>query len=349
MAAVPAGLATALQDRYRLDHELGQGGMATVYLAHDVRHPRRVAVKVLRPELGAVIGPDRFLAEIRTTATLQHPHILPLLDSGQADGLLYYVMPFVEGESLRDRLNRERQLPVEEAVRVAIEVATAIDYAHRHNVIHRDLKPENILLQDGQALVADFGIALAVSTTAGDRLTSTGVSVGTPAYMSPEQAAGERSLDSRSDIYALGCVLYEALVGEVPYPGPTIQAITARKLSQPVPSLRAVRGTVSAGLEEVVSHALARVPADRFSTGREFADALRAVERPGATPVSVPVAAETGRAGPLRSGSRPLAPGRCRHHRGGRARHPQRQDARTEQRAGREPHPDDTSRPAPDG
>ncbi len=282
---LPAALSAALQDRYRLDRELGQGGMATVYLAHDVRHPRLVAVKVLRPELGAVIGPDRFLAEIRTTATLQHPHILPLLDSGQADGLLYYVMPFVEGESLRERLNRERQLPVEEAVRIAIEVATAIDYAHRHQVIHRDLKPENILLQDGQALVADFGIALAISTTAGDRLTSTGISVGTPAYMSPEQAAGERTLDSRSDIYALGCVLYEALAGEVPYPGPTIQAITARKLSQPVPSLRVVRGTVSAGLEEVVSRALARVPADRFGSGRELADALRAVERPGATPV----------------------------------------------------------------
>ena len=304
MAVVPAGLATALHDRYRLDRELGQGGMATVYLAHDMRHPRLVAVKVLRPELGAVIGPDRFLAEIRTTATLQHPHILPLLDSGQADGLLYYVMPFVEGESLRDRLKRERQLPVEEAIRIAIEVATAMDYAHRHNVIHRDLKPENILLQDGQALVADFGIALAVSTTAGDRLTSTGLSVGTPAYMSPEQAAGERTLDSRSDIYALGCVLYEALAGEVPFPGPTIQAITARKLSQPIPSLSAVRGTVSAGLEEVITRALARVPADRFGSGREFADALRAVERPGATPVSAPSAAVARPPDRLLSGSR---------------------------------------------
>jgi len=297
-------LTAALSDRYRLERELGAGGMATVYLAEDLKHHRQVAIKVLRPELAALLGAERFLKEIETTATLQHPHILPLLDSGQADGLLYYVMPFVEGESLRDRLNRERQLPVEEAIRIAIEVATAIDYAHRHNIIHRDLKPENILLQDGQALVADFGIALAVSTTAGDRLTSTGLSVGTPAYMSPEQAAGERTLDSRSDIYALGCVLYEALAGEVPYPGPTIQSITARKLSQPVPSLRAVRGTVSAGLEAVISRALASVPADRFGTGRELAEALRAVERPGATPVSVPSAAVARAPARLRSGSR---------------------------------------------
>jgi eukaryotic-like serine/threonine-protein kinase len=199
-------LQAAVADRYRLDRELGAGGMATVYLAHDVRHGRPVALKLLRPELAAVIGAERFLAEIRTTANLQHPHILPLFDSGEADGFLFYVMPFVEGESLRDRLTREKQLPVGDAVRIAGEVASALDYAHRHGVIHRDIKPENILLHDGQALVADFGIALAASKAGSTRMTETGMSLGTPHYMSPEQAMGEREIGPRSDVYALGAI-----------------------------------------------------------------------------------------------------------------------------------------------
>jgi serine/threonine-protein kinase len=202
-------LNTALADRYRIERELGQGGMATVHLARDLRHDRMVALKVMRPELLAVIGAQRFLAEIKTTASLQHPHILPLHDSGEVDGTVFYVMPFVEGESLRDRLERERQLPVDDAVRIAREVAGALDYAHRRGVIHRDIKPENILLHEGQALVADFGIALAVSRIGGGtRMTETGMSLGTPHYMSPEQAMGDRSIDARADIYALGCVLY---------------------------------------------------------------------------------------------------------------------------------------------
>ncbi|MBW7935079.1 MAG: serine/threonine protein kinase, partial [Gemmatimonadaceae bacterium] len=210
-----SSFAQAIADHYRIERELGQGGMATVYLAHDLRHDRRVALKVLKPELSAVIGAERFLAEIKTTANLQHPHILPLFDSGQADGKVFYVMPFVEGESLRDRLKTERQLPVNDAVRIASEVASALDYAHRRGVIHRDIKPENILLQDGRALVADYGIALAASRTeAGSRLTETGMSLGTPHYMSPEQALGERTLDARTDVYALGCVLHEMLAGE---------------------------------------------------------------------------------------------------------------------------------------
>ena len=203
-----ARLNAALQGRYRIERELGAGGMATVYLAHDIKHDRKVALKVLKPELAAVVGSERFLAEIRTTANLQRPHILPLFDSGEADGFLFFVMPYVEGESLRDRLDRERELPVEEAVRIATAVAGALDYAHRHGVIHRDIKPANILLHDGQPLVADFGIALAVSAAGGGRLTETGLSLGTPYYMCPEQASGDRELDGRSDVYSLGCVLY---------------------------------------------------------------------------------------------------------------------------------------------
>ena len=204
-------LTAALADRYRIDRELGQGGMATVYLAHDIKHEREVAIKVLHPDLGAALGAERFLSEIKTTAKLQHPHILPLLDSGEADSLLYYVMPLVTGETLRARLERERQLPVADAVRVAREVASALDYAHRQGVIHRDIKPENILLHDGSAVVADFGITLAVQTAGGQRMTQTGLSLGTPQYMSPEQAMGERVIDARSDIYALGAVTYEML------------------------------------------------------------------------------------------------------------------------------------------
>src|SRR5215467_8091780 len=215
-------LTAVLSDHYRIDRELGQGGMATVYLAEDLRHDRKVAIKVLRPELAAVIGVERFLREIKTIATQQHPHILGLIDSGEVQGSAYYVMPFVEGESLRDRRNREKQLPIPDAVRITSEVASALDYAHRHGVIHRDIKPENILLHDGQAQVADFGIALAVSHAGGNRMTETGLSLGTPGYMSPEQATGDRQLDARSDVYSLGCMLYEMLAGEPPHTGPTV-------------------------------------------------------------------------------------------------------------------------------
>ncbi len=232
MTAPPPSLATALADRYRLERELGAGGMATVYLAEDVRHGRKVAVKVLHPELSAVLGPERFLKEITLTASLQHPHILPLFDSGSAAAQLYYVMPFVEGETLRARLERERQLPVADAVRIASEVADALAYAHARGVVHRDIKPENILLQNGHALVADFGIALAVEQAGGKRMTQTGISLGTPQYMAPEQAIGERNVDHRADIYALGVVTYEMLAGEPPFVGPTAQAVVAKVITE---------------------------------------------------------------------------------------------------------------------
>ena len=266
-------LATALADRYRIERELGAGGMATVYLAQDQKHDRRVAIKVLRPELAAVIGAERFLKEIKTTANLQHPHILGLIDSGQSDGLLWYAMPFVEGESLRDRLQREKQLPIPDAVRIATEVAGALDYAHRHGVIHRDIKPENILLHDGSALVADFGIALAAST-AGTRMTETGMSLGTPLYMSPEQAMGERQITARSDVYSLGCVLYEMLVGDPPFTGSTAQAIVAKVMTEQPRSLTSQRHTIPPQLDAAVLTALEKLPADRFATAAEFATAL---------------------------------------------------------------------------
>src|SRR5215211_6905935 len=234
-------LTTALAGRYTIDREIGHGGMATVYLARDLRHDRRVALKVLLPELAAVIGLDRFLTEIRVTAHLQHPHLLPLFDSGEVNGLLYYVMPFVAGESLRARLEREQQLPVEEALRIATATASALDYAHRHGVIHRDLKPENILLQDGQPIVADFGIALAVSNAGGQRVTQTGLSLGTPQYMSPEQATGDRVIDRRSDIYSLAAMAYEMLTGEPPHTGSTMQAVIARLLTEQPRSVRLIR------------------------------------------------------------------------------------------------------------
>ena len=268
-------LSTPLADRYRIERELGQGGMATVYLAHDVRHDRKVALKVLRPELAAVIGAERFLAEIKTTANLQHPHILSLFDSGEADGTVFYVMPYVEGESLRDRLSREHQLPVEEAIQLAREVADALQYAHNHHVIHRDIKPENILLHGGHALVADFGIALAVSRSdGGTRMTETGMSLGTPHYMSPEQAMGEREITGKSDVYALGCVLYEMLVGEPPFTGPTVQAVVARVMTEEPRSLTIQRKTIPPHVEASVRKALQKLSADRFASPAAFADAL---------------------------------------------------------------------------
>ncbi|MEO5587942.1 MAG: protein kinase [Gemmatimonadaceae bacterium] len=274
LPTVNARLAEALTDRYRIDHEIGQGGMATVYLAHDIRHDRDVAVKVLHPDLGAALGSERFLSEIRTTARLQHPHILPLLDSGDAGGLLYYVMPLVTGETLRARLDREKQLPIADALRIAREVADALGYAHENGVIHRDIKPENILLQGGHALVADFGIALAVQSAGGQRMTQTGLSLGTPQYMSPEQAMGEKSIDARSDIYALAAVTYEMLIGEAPFTGPTVQAIVARVMSEDPRPLTTQRKAIPESVDYAVLQGLEKLPADRWASAREFAAAL---------------------------------------------------------------------------
>jgi len=295
MSGAAERLAAALADRYRIERELGQGGMATVYLAQDLRHDRRVALKVLRPELSAILGAERFLAEIKTTANLQHPHILSLFDSGEAEGLVYYVMPYVEGESLRDRLTRERQLPVDEAVRIAREVADALEYAHRHGVIHRDIKPENILLHGGHAQVADFGIALAASRSeGGTRMTETGMSLGTPHYMSPEQAMGEREITAKSDVYALGCVTYEMLTGEPPFTGPTAQAIIARVMTEEPRSLTLQRKTIPPHVEAAVVMALAKLPADRFANAAAFGEAL---ERPGAATIAAMAARPGGAAG----------------------------------------------------
>jgi serine/threonine-protein kinase len=274
MPNVTEELKVALADRYVIESELGEGGMATVYLAHDVKHDRKVALKVLRPELAAVIGADRFLAEIKTTANLQHPHILPLHDSGEADGFLYYVMPYVQGESLRDLLDRDKQLPVDQAVNIVREVADALDYAHRHEVIHRDIKPENILLHDDRAMVADFGIALAVTSAGSSRMTETGMSLGTPNYMSPEQAMGERELSPTSDVYSLGAVLYELLVGEPPFGGPTAQAIVARVVTESPRPLTPQRHTVPRHVEAATIKALEKLPADRFASAAEFSAAL---------------------------------------------------------------------------
>ncbi|MBA2291761.1 MAG: serine/threonine-protein kinase, partial [Gemmatimonadales bacterium] len=292
-------LTTALADRYRIERELGQGGMATVYLAHDIRHERDVAIKVLHPDLGAALGSERFLSEIRTTAKLQHPHILPLLDSGEADGLLYYVMPLVTGETLRARLERERQLPIDDAVRIAREVADALGSAHALGIIHRDIKPENILLQGGHALVADFGIALAVQTAGGARMTQTGLSLGTPQYMSPEQAMGEKQIDARSDIYSIGAVTYEMLVGEAPFTGPSVQAIVARIMTEEPRRLVAQRKAVPDVVEDAVFRALEKLPADRFASAAEFGAALTG---------------GTGTTTPRRSSSRPFAPAGRRPH-----------------------------------
>lgn len=272
---VPRRLHAALRSRYSIERELGRGGTALVLLARDLKHERLIAIKVLRPEIAMVLGADRFLREIRLTARLAHPHILPLLDSGEAAGFLYFVMPYVEGESLRARLEREPQLPMDDALQIAREVADALSYAHSHDVVHRDIKPENILIESRHAVVADFGIARAISAAGGERLTDSGIAVGTPWYMSPEQSSGERLLDGRSDIYSLGCVLYEMLAGEPPYTGRTAQAIVARRLGEPVPPLRTLRETVPAGVEQALTKALAKAPADRFATARQFAEALK--------------------------------------------------------------------------
>jgi eukaryotic-like serine/threonine-protein kinase len=264
----------SLADRYSVDRELGRGGMATVYLAHDTRHDRKVALKVLHPDLAAALGGQRFLAEIRTTANLQHPHIVPLHDSGEADGKLYYVMPFVEGESLRQRLDREQLLPIEDAIQIASEVADALDYAHSHGVVHRDIKPENILLHRGHAMVADFGISLAVQQAGTARMTQTGLSLGTPQYMSPEQAMGESKIGPRSDVYALGAITYEMLVGEPPFTGHSLQAIIARVLSEDPRPLVTQRKSIEPQIESAVLKALEKIPADRFATPAEFSAAL---------------------------------------------------------------------------
>ena len=267
-------LNAALADRYRLERELGAGGMATVYLAEDLKHRRHVALKVLRPELAAVLGAERFVQEITTTASLQHPHILPLFDSGRADGFLYYVMPYVEGETLRSRLDRETQLGVEDAVRIATEVADALDYAHRHGVIHRDIKPENILLHDGRPMVADFGIALALSAAAGGRMTETGLSLGTPHYMSPEQATAEKEITARADIYSLASVLYEMLTGEPPHMGNSAQQIIMKIITEEPRPVTELRKSVPAHVAAAVAQALEKLPADRFPSAADFAAAL---------------------------------------------------------------------------
>ena len=290
-------LRVALGERYLLDRELGQGGMSTVYLARDLRHDRAVALKVLLPELSAVIGAERFLTEIRVTANLQHAHILPLFDSGTAEGLLYYVMPYVEGESLRSRLSRERQLSVGEAIRLTSQITSALDYAHRRGVLHRDIKPENILLQEGQALVADFGIALALRRAGGARLTETGLTVGTPQYMSPEQAAGDRDLDARSDLYSLASVLYEMLAGEPPFTGPTVQAILTKLVTSNPRPLLEIRDTIPPALDAALQQALARLPADRFTGVAEFAEALARVPLTPTPSQAVPVATGRRRSG----------------------------------------------------
>ncbi|MFC1640352.1 protein kinase, partial [Gemmatimonadota bacterium] len=291
MTEITSHLSTALADRYMIERRLGEGGMATVYLAHDVKHDRKVAVKVLRPELAAVLGADRFVQEIKTTANLQQPHILPLFDSGEADSFLYYVMPYVEGETLRDKLNRETQLSIEEAVRITTEVADALDYAHRHEVIHRDIKPENILLHEGRPMVADFGIALAVSAAAGGRMTETGLSLGTPHYMSPEQATAEKELTSRSDIYSLGAVMYEMLTGDPPHTGSSAQQIIMKIVTEEARPVTELRKSVPHHVAAATAKSLERLAADRFESAAKFGEALA---NPGFTVPETGMAAATG-------------------------------------------------------
>ncbi|MFI5208374.1 MAG: protein kinase [Gemmatimonadales bacterium] len=304
MTSLQERLAAGLVGRYTIDRELGQGGMAVVFLAHDVRHDRNVALKVLRPEISAEIGAERFLREIKLAAGLTHAHILPVHDSGEADGLLFYVMPNMEGRSLRERLDHERQLPLEDALRITREVASALDYAHRHQVVHRDVKPENILLHEGSAMVADFGIGKALS--AGASVTRTGMALGTPAYMSPEQAGGEADVDGRSDLYSLGCVLYEMLSGEPPFTGPTAQAVIAKRFVAPIPKVRATRDVPEA-VDEAVTRALARTPVDRFPTAADFAQALLPTREGGGGPQRTPPEAQKAAPAPKAIAVLPLA------------------------------------------
>jgi len=276
LADLPTRLRTALADRYTLERELGRGGMATVYLAFDPKHRRRVAIKVLKPEVAAALGPERFLREIEIAAGLTHPHILPLHDSGEADGFVYYVMPFVEGETLRDRLEREPQLPSEEALAITREVAEALGHAHAHGVVHRDIKPENILFEGGHAVVSDFGIARAITASAGGKLTETGIAIGTPGYMSPEQATGSERVDGRSDLYSLACVLYEMLAGEPPFTGPSAESVARQHVAAPAPHVSAMRPAVPPAVDQAIARALSKTPADRFATAAEFVEALAA-------------------------------------------------------------------------
>src|SRR4029079_7791826 len=287
-------IAAALDDRYVIERELGAGGMAVVYLARDRKLDREVALKVLRPELGAVLGAERFLTEIKISARLDHPHILTLIDSGESNGFLYYVLPFVRGESLRDKLNREHQLGIEEALPLTRQVASALDYAHRQHLVHRDIKPENILMQEGEALLADFGIALAVKEAGGNRLTQTGLSLGTPQYMSPEQATGDRGIDARSDVYSLAAVLYEMIAGEPPVTGATAQSMIAKLMTENPTHLRVLRDTVSPELDAAVAKALAKTPADRFASEGDCVRALE-VKHPSAATVVTPVARPSNR------------------------------------------------------
>ena len=263
-----ARLNAALEGRYAIERELGEGGMATVYLAKDLKHNRSVALKVLRPELAAVVGAERFLAEIEVTANLQHPHILPLHDSGETEGFLFYVMPYVEGDTLKDRLDREHQLPVGDAVQIATDMAEALDYAHRQGVIHRDIKPANVLMLEGKPVISDFGIALAVGAAGGGRLTETGLSLGTPHYMSPEQATGDQNVGPQTDTYALGCVLYEMLVGEPPYTGPNAQAVLGQIITSEAVSATEKRASIPSNVDAAIRKALEKLPADRFTSAQ---------------------------------------------------------------------------------
>jgi serine/threonine-protein kinase len=294
-------LKAALADRYRIERELGMGGMATVYLADDLKHDRKVALKVLKPELAAVLGAERFVVEIKTTASLQHPHILPLFDSGTAEGFLYYVMPFIDGETLRDKLNRETQLGVTDAVKIASAVADALDYAHRRGVIHRDIKPENILLHDGRPMVADFGIALAVSAAAGGRMTETGLSLGTPHYMSPEQATAEKEITARSDIYSIGSVLYEMLTGNPPHTGASAQQIIMKIITEPAESVTKLRKAVPPNVAAAVAQSLEKLPADRFDSAKAFAEALENPGFVGTTHATTATHSPASRAGRVRN------------------------------------------------
>lgn len=291
MPDVLATLQQGLSGRYAVERELGRGGMASVYLAHDERHHRAVALKVLLPEITGTIGAARFLREIATAGALTHPNILPVYDSGEVDGTPFFVMPFVDGESLRDRIDRGGALPMSDAVAIAIDVGEALEYAHAHGIVHRDIKPENILLTGSHALVADFGIARAVVQAGGERMTSTGVAVGTPRYMSPEQAAADRNVDGRSDVYSLGCVLYETLAGEPPFDGPTVQSVIAKQLAHEPPALRNLRPLVPAAAEQIVSRAMSKTPGDRFQDAASMVAALRSLRQPmgGASANTAPV------------------------------------------------------------